>query len=237
MSQSSGWRDLPGQLAGVYDEIGPDAFSTDLNPISDGFSTGSYTYGYSASAATVVSNSSQTPTERFCANNDGKLDSQIDPVRLNRIKVGVSALTAFLNVLGESVPKDQGINILGEGGSIVVPNFFKMVVHVTNWIREAVEAHRENIAICINLRDDAIAAEKRLEDNIAHCVMLTDYLMDSGFNTARTLVESRIDTFDTLGISVDKSMNSLSTANSQWSRGHRNEAYGALCDAYKKIGS
>lgn len=240
MSHSSAWRELPEQLGGIYDEIGdPDVFAFDLIPASASFdnSTYNYTYTYNANAINGSSSSSQTPTERFCSNKADRLDSQIDSVRLNRIKVGVSGLATVMNIIGEVQPKDQNFSVLGEGLSVPVPNFFKMLVHATTWIREAVNAYRENIAICINLRETRLAEEQRLEDNIAHCVMLTDYLLDSGFGKARALVENRIDWFDSLGISVDKSVNSLATADSQWTRGHRNEAYNALCDAYKKIGS
>lgn len=224
MSKADDWKVIPENLANIFNEIGdPDIFSLELNSVSK------------SSSVSLLSTSA---TDRFCSNRlDDPSPLIDDPIRLNRIKVYISSLTTTLSYMGEVLPKDQSIDIFGEGGSIPIPNFLKMIVHVIKFAQGAVDTYRANIQICKDIRDKELAIEIEMENNIAHCVLMTDYLLDSGHAKVRDLVDREIQRFDDFGVDVDRSNDLMGIAERHWNKGHRNESYRSICKAYQQIGA
>jgi hypothetical protein len=216
MNRMPDWNKIPEKLSGIYDEIGdPEVFSTNFEPRI---------------------NVNMTPTERFCELNADRLDNGIDPVRLNRIQLFVSFLKTRWNVAGEIVPDSQTLTIVGEGGSVPLPNLFKMIVHVINFMQDAVSTYRDNINLCRDIRDIERSRLLTLEVQVANCLQLTDFIMPKSRDDVYDLVVDKIDNARNAGISVRQSERSMSLVDNFRNDGDWKEAYLKLCDAYKKIG-
>jgi hypothetical protein len=216
MNRMPDWNKIPEQLSGIYDEIGdPEVFSTNFEPRI---------------------NVNMTPTERFCELNADRLDNGIDPVRLNRIQLFVSFMKTRLNVAGEIVPPSQTLTILGEGASVPIPDIFKSIVHVINFIQDCASTYRDNINLCRDIRDIERSRLLTLEVQVASCLQLTDFIMPESRDDVYGLVEDKIDKARNAGISVRQSERSMSLVDNFRDDGDWKEAYLKLCDAYKKIG-
>lgn len=227
MARMPDWNMLPSYLAAVYDEVGdPDVFSIDLAPLAN----------VSAKGVTAAASTNATPTQTFCTKNAARLDNGIDPVSLNRIKLFVSALKTTMSVISEVPPKDQNLEVVGEGGSLPIPNLFKMIVHVVNFIQDAVQTYRNNIGICIDIRDKAQARELTVEVQVANCLQLVEFIMPGTRDEVYNLVISRIDSAAAEGVPVDKSNSSIAEADMLREKGKWKNAYLKICEAYNKIG-
>jgi len=226
MQRMPEWREMPVQLSSIVDEIGdPDVFSVRLSPLPD-------------------LDDIKTPTERFCDNKADKLDNEIDQVRLNRIKLYISYIKSIYSAGGEiSVPDTQTIAILGEGGSIAIPNVMKVIVIAIEFVQEAVGTYRANLDICRSLRDNALEDELRdqermilLETQVAQCVQLVDFILPEQRDEIYNLVIDKVNQADDAGLPVSMSLNLLGNAdefryNEMWK-----DAYLQICEAYSNIG-
>jgi hypothetical protein len=230
MSRTADWQNIPTELASIYDEIGdPEAFAI---PFGGGNQSGFTTASYSAASA-----ADPTPTEKFCDSHRQKLDTQLDPIRLNRIQLSISALTTVLNMIGELQPVVAGGTLLGEGVVVPLPTVTNAIAFAIFWIQDAVGKYRENLSVCRDNRDAGRAAAKEIQLHLAQCLPLADYLYDSGYEKVRRQVERQIQRAADVGMPTIESDLSYQNAQRQKVQGYRTEAYRGLCDAYQKIGT
>ena len=156
----------------------------------------------------------------------------MDPVRLNRINLFISGLATTFDVFGESLPKDQGLNLLGEGGSLPFPNTLKMIAHVIGFIQQAIGTFHANLDICRSIKDREI----QLEVQVAQCLQLADFILPATRDEIYDLVTRRIEEARSYGIPVTKSDNAIAQADYFRQQQQWKSAYLKLCDAYGKIG-
>lgn len=228
MNRMPDWNKIPVQLASMYDEIGdPEVFSIDFAPPINTLSAG---FTQTAVAAT-------TPTGIFCERNASRLDNGIDPVRLNRLQLFVSYLKTGMSIIGEVPPKDQNLEVVGEGGSLPVPNVFKMIVLVVNFVQDAVSTYRDNINICRSIRDQERSRLLTLEIQVASCLQLVDFIMPGTRDDVYNLVSDKIESARNQGIPVQQSDRAMALVDSFRADGDWKQAYLKLCDAYSKIGN
>ena len=237
MSRMPDWNKLPEQLASIYDEIAdPDVFSVRLSPLSVADTSGFAATAYTTASFTTSASTINTPTERFCESHTDRLDKGIDPVRLNRIKLFISYLKAVFDIIGEVPPKDQNLELVGEGGSLPIPNAFKMIVHAINFIQDAVQTYRNNIQICRDLRNAERDRNLQLEIQVAQCLQLADFVLPGTRDDIYDLVTNKVNVASQYGLPVDSSLKSIRLADNFRAAGMWKSAYLKLCDAYKKIG-
>lgn len=228
MNRMPDWNKIPEQLANIYDEIGdPEVFSIDFAPP---INTLSAEFTQTAVAAT-------TPTGRFCERNASRLDNGIDQVLLNRLQLLVSYLKTTMSIIGEVPPKDQNLEVAGEGGSLPIPNAFKMIVYVVNFVQDAVSTYRDNISICRTIRDQELSRLLTLEIQVASCLQLVDFIMPGTRDDVYNLVANKIEDARNQGISVQQSDRAMALVDSFRADGDWKQAYLKLCDAYSKIGN
>jgi len=227
MNRAPGWRTIPQDLASIYDEIGdPDVFSVRLTPLASATAASVSPRAFAATPAFG------TPTERFCSNHVNRVNNGMDPVRLNRINLFVAFVNTMLNIFGESLPKDQGLNLLGEGGSVPFPNTFKMVAHAVNFIQGALATFHANLEICRAINDREI----QLQIQVAQCLQLADFILPGSRDEIYEIVTHKIEEARSNGMPVAKSDSAIVLADSFRRQYRWKEAYLKLCDAYRKIG-
>jgi len=229
MNRAPDWRSIPQDLASIYDEIGdPDVFSARLSPLPGTAVASANSFG----TVTSLNVGQTTPTERFCENHVTRVDNGMDPVRLNRINLFISLLATTFNVFGESLPKDQGLTLLGEGGSVPFPNTLKMVAHVIGFIQQAIGTFHSNLEICRAINDREI----QLQIQVAQCIELADFILPGTRDEIYDIVTQKIEEARSNGMPVAKSDNAIVLADNFRRQYRWKEAYLKLCDAYKKIG-
>lgn len=225
------WQSLPSALQGVFDEIGdPDVFALD-----DVFARGSI------APASVQANSvagfalfEKTPTQRFCERKAWAIERQIDPVRMNRLKLFVFVVRQGLGLAEGLTHETIGADVLGEGNESVLPNplkaQLKVVVVAFDVVQRAVQTFQANLDICRKKNSE-------IEMQVAQCIPLVNSVMPGTRDDIYNLVQTKIDAAEEDGLDVTLSDFWLSTADMQRMAGEYRDAFQSLCTAYGTIGS
>lgn len=217
------WRNIPADLQQLFDEIGdPEVFSDGLSPFQSG------------AAVKSVKLFDRTPTQRFCERHQDRLEREIDPVRLNRLKFFVFYLETVLKFAESHTSETIGASVVGEGNETVLPNPLKgqlqVIILAMNVIQRAVDTFRANLDICRDKR-------RKLEFQVAQCIELVDFVKPTKRDEVYDLVVDIVDKAEEEGVSVQNSRKSLDRADSHRDAERWKEAYRSLCDSYQKIGT
>lgn len=217
------WQDLPGDLRQLFDEIGdPEVFSDGLSPFSP------------EAAGKSLGLFDKTPTQRFCERHHDRLEREIDPVRLNRLKFFVFYIETGLKLAESLTSETIGVTLAGEGNETLIPNplkaQLKVVISALELIHRGVDTFRANLDICRDKR-------RKLEFQVAQCIELVDFVKPTKRDEVYHLVVDIVDKAEEEGVSVQNARKSLERAESHREAERWKEAYRSLCDTYQKIGT
>lgn len=231
MNRMPDWRDMPSRLQEIFDEIDdPNIFSISLDDEDDASAPAT---SASLSVAPASAASGETPTERFCRRRAGRLDKEIDPVRLNRIKLFVFFYRTSFGLIESLTSETIGGDAVGEGSDTVIPNplkaQLKLVLSAFDIIAEAVKTFRTNVQVCRDQR-------RTIELQVAQCIELVEFVTPDKRDDVYEVVKSKVDGADDQGVPVAKSRKALRLAESFRGSGDYKSAYLKLCEAYQKVG-
>lgn len=214
------WEYIPADLADIYDEIGDaDAFSIEWR-------------NEPAARAKVAGSTLPTPTQKFCTLKRFRVDRPMDPVRLNRIKMGIAVLKTIVGASAEFMPDQLGADLVGEGACCLKFPFgpaLKAVSSTIELIAGAFETYRANLNVC---RD----REREIELHLTGCAALLEYKMEDANTEAHSFVARKIEEAKLGNLSTESSQQHLSQADFRRRKSQWGLAYRQLCDAYKKLG-
>lgn len=227
LGRTEEWKKIPVNLRDLFDEIGDrQVFSSFLDPFSEEPSTNA-----------VIANNmlfERTPTQRFCDRHASRLERQIDPVRLNRLKLYVDFVKAFPDSMNSILSPTVGLSLVGEGSDSLLPNpvsgMFKVMVTVIETTQRAVQTFRDNLQICRDRR-------RELELQLAQCIELVDFVKPTKRDEVYELVVDIVNKAEEELVPVSNARKSLARAEAHRDNARWKEAYVSLCDAYQKIGT
>jgi hypothetical protein len=227
MSRTPDWQDAPSNLQSIFDEIGdPDMFSLRLQEEQTGITASQLT--------TVRGVGDVTPTQRFCSRWEKRVDNELDPIRLNRIKFYMFYIRQILGMLESLTNETIGVTLVGEGNETLVPNPLKAQLKILtvafDVIQKATQTFRDNLGVCRQNR-------REIELDVAQCIELVDYTLPSKRDAVYFLVETKIENAELENVPVASARQVLRQAERDRDKGKWKLAYLHLCEAYRKIGT
>jgi hypothetical protein len=226
------WKDLPVDLADIFDEIGDDEmFSTTIEP-SPRLAAAAIAGDMKAPqantriAASPGIGKASTPLDRFCSR--GK-EALIDNVRFNRLKSFVTRWKNRFDSYSEYGPDDATISLLGEGlGNVELPKkpFLKTISNALDSLHDMMETHRDNLEECA-----------KIEEDIAECKPKVIYRTEVGVRKAFWVMQGVMARTSTKESAMDRftASSRLSRARNSYNSSLWRDAYSEICAAYKAL--